>query len=370
MKSGSHETMSAEAPDRFVRDSFTPAYLQPAVRASLGARVKRAQEMLADCHACPRHCGVNRLANELGTCGTGRFARVSSAFAHRGEEACLVGTYGSGTIFFSGCNLQCVFCQNWDISQRHDGQLVEPAQLAGLMLALRDQGCHNVNLVTPEHVVPQVVEALALALEAGLSLPVVYNTSAYDAPASLELLDGLVDIYMPDFKFWSSEAAGRYSHAPDYPEHARVALREMHRQVGDLCYTPAGVAGRGLLVRHLVMPGLLEESRAIFRFLAEEISRDTFVNIMGQYHPAYKVGCRAELGDATPEQGKEDEPTQAGAGGTWADADRDSRLGIRDDSPRPTAVCYDEINRRPTPAELEAVHEAARAVGLWRLAEG
>ena len=343
--------MSADSPDRFVRDSFTPAYLRAGVRTSLPARVRQARRMLADCHACPRNCGVNRLANERGACGTGRFACVSSAFAHHGEETCLVGARGSGTIFFAGCNLKCVFCQNWDISQRHDGQLVEPAHLAGIMLALQGQGCHNINLVTPEHVVPQVVEALARAIEAGLTLPVVYNTSAYDTAASLKLLDGMVDIYMPDFKFWTSEAAGRYCHAPDYPEHARAALREMHRQVDDLCCTPAGVAGRGLLLRHLVMPGMLEESRAIFRFLAEEISRDTFINIMSQYSPAYQVGQPAESGDAAHVPNARDKSARA-------DMDEDTR--------QPAGARYAEINRRPTPAELEAAYEAARTAGLWR----
>jgi putative pyruvate formate lyase activating enzyme len=258
---------------------------------------------------------------------------VSSAFPHHGEEGCLRGRRGSGTIFFSLCNLKCVFCQNWDISQRPSGQELDAQRLAALMLDLQEQGCHNINLVTPEHVVPPCVEALVLAIERGLRLPVVYNTSAYDALSSLKLMDGLVDIYMPDFKYWSSDSAGRLSKAEDYPERARDALREMHRQVGDLRFTPDGVACRGVLVRHLVMPGLLHESGQIFHWLAREISRDTFVNIMGQYRPAYQVGRVAE--DGSP----------AGR------------------------VCFEEINRRPSADELQAAYDAAAQAGLWRFDE-
>ncbi|HNQ21833.1 MAG TPA: radical SAM protein [Phycisphaerae bacterium] len=325
--------MSPRSAGRFLLDSFAPAYLRPEVRATLPARVAAARKELEHCHACPRHCGVNRLADERGVCRSGRHAQVSSAFAHFGEEACLTGRRGSGTIFFSLCNLRCVFCQNWDISQQPGGEHVQSPQLADLMLALQEQGCHNINLVTPEHVVPQVVDALVVAIDAGLHLPVVYNTSGYDALSSLRLMDGLVDIYMPDFKFWTPASAARYSKAADYPERARDALREMHRQVGDLSFTPDGIACRGLLVRHLVMPGLPAESEAIFRFLADEVSPDTFVNIMGQYRPAYQVGCRSEVSD-----------DDTGSG----------------------ALRYEELDRRPTAAELEAAFESARAAGLWR----
>jgi len=257
---------------------------------------------------------------------------VASAGPHYGEEACLVGTRGSGTIFFSMCNLRCVFCQNWDISQRQAGQAVSPSDLAELMLQLQYRGCHNVNLVTPEHVVPQVVEALAVAIEAGLSVPVVYNTSAYDAVASLELLDGLVDIYMPDFKFWSHESARRLVKAEDYPQRAREAIAEMHRQVGDLVLSPLGLAARGLLVRHLVMPGMLEESAAIFHWLAEKVSPDTFVNIMAQYHPDHLV-----IASAT-----------------------------HTSDPQATREALEDIARCPNEAELDAAYEAARRAGLWR----
>lgn len=322
--------MAEAGPDRFVVSSFTPAYLDPAVRRTLGDRVAAARQELACCRACPRNCKVNRLANETKVCNTGRHPRVSSAFPHLGEEECLRGWRGSGTIFFSMCNLRCVFCQNWDISQKGSGPEVDVEGMAGLMLSLQERGCHNINFVTPEHVAPQIVEALAIAIENGLKLPVVYNTSAYDALSSLKLMDGLVDIYMPDFKFWSRQSSARLLKAKDYPERAREAICEMHRQVGDLRFTPDGLACRGVLVRHLVMPGLLDETREIFRFLAEEVSPDTFVNIMGQYHPDYQVGSIAASG------------RNAGS------------------------ARYVEINRCPNGAELEGAHEAARSVGLWR----
>ncbi len=305
---------------RFVVQSTAPAYLVPAVRASLPGRVAEALATLRSCSACPRNCGVDRLADERKFCKTGRHARVTSAFAHMGEEACLRGRRGSGTIFFSMCNLRCVFCQNWDISQRQTGREMDAGGMAGLMLDLQAHGCHNINFVTPEHVVPQVVEAIAVAIDRGLTLPIVYNTSAYDALSSLRLMDGLVDIYMPDFKFWSNGTARRLCNAEDYPDRAREALCEMHRQVGALRFTPDGVACRGVLVRHLVMPGLLDETRAIFRWLADEISVDTFVNIMAQYHPENDVGPGS----------------------------------------------HEAINRRPTAAEMKAAYDAARAAGLWR----
>lgn len=321
--------MSSDGVDRFLVPSFTPAYLDPAVRRTLSDRVAAAHEELSCCCACPRNCKVDRMAGETKVCNTGRYARVSSAFPHMGEEDCLRGRRGSGTIFFSMCNLHCVFCQNWDISQKGGGREVDAGGMADLMLVLQKRGCHNINLVTPEHVVPQIVEALAVAIERGLRLPVVYNTSAYDGMSSLRLMDGLVDIYMPDFKFWSRSTASRLLKAKDYPDRAREAIREMHRQVGDLRFTPDGLACRGLLVRHLVMPGLLDETREVFRFLAD-LSRDTFVNIMGQYHPDYEVGT-------TPDSGRNTGSTP-----------------------------YAEINRRPSTTELEGAYEAARAAGLWR----
>ena len=320
----------------FVIDWTGPCYLVPRVRSTMPHRVQAAVDELLNCRACPRNCRVNRLAGKTGVCGTGRHARVASSGAHFGEEDCLRGWRGSGTIFFSMCNLRCVFCQNWDISQRAAGAELTASQVAERMLALQDRGCHNINLVTPEHVVPQVVEALAVAIERGLRLPIVYNTSAYDALSSLKLMDGLVDVYMPDFKFWSSRTAKRLAKAGDYPDRAREAIREMHRQVGVLRFTADGLACRGVLVRHLVIPGRGEESAAIFRWLASELSPDTFVNIMAQYHPAYQVGRSRDAG------------TGDGAG-------RAAR--------RPA---YADIDRCPTASELQAAYEAARSAGLSR----
>jgi putative pyruvate formate lyase activating enzyme len=234
---------------------------------------------------------VNRLQNEKKVCRTGRYARVASYFPHFGEEDCLRGWQGSGTIFFAWCNLRCVFCQNYDISQQEAGMEVRPEQLAAIMLELQEKGCHNINWVTPEHVVPQILEALPHAIRGGLRLPLVYNTSAFDALDSLRHMDGIVDIYMPDFKYWRADQAKRYLKSPKYPETARAALREMHRQVGDLTFDGRGLARRGVLVRHLVMPGAREETRCIMRFLAEALSPHTYVNIMDQYYPAGKVSA-------------------------------------------------------------------------------
>ncbi|MBW3600977.1 MAG: radical SAM protein [Planctomycetes bacterium] len=269
------------------------------------------------------------MAGETKICHTGRYARVASAFPHFGEEDCLRGWNGSGTIFFSLCNLRCVFCQNWDISQKSAGGECRPEEIADRMLRLQEQGCHNINFVTPEHVAPQVIEAIAAAIPRGLRVPIVYNTSGYDSLASLRLLDGLVDIYMPDFKFWRRETAKRLAKAPDYPERTREAIQEMHRQVGPLKFGPDGLARRGVLVRHLVMPDQLEEAEAIFHWLAEEISPDTYVNIMGQYRPEYEVGQVARNG--TPK--------------------------------------YDEIGRRPGGDELAHAFAVARRAGLWRFDE-
>ncbi|MDX1432156.1 MAG: radical SAM protein [Gammaproteobacteria bacterium] len=284
---------TAPEPDpRFVVDDFVPAYLHLQSGGGLAERRRRALAELEDCCACPRNCHVNRLENVARVCHTGRHAIVSSAFAHFGEEDCLRGSNGSGTIFFGMCNLRCVFCQNWDISQQRSGEEMTGEQIAGLMLMLQDRGCHNINFVTPEHVAPQVVEAIAAAVPRGLRLPIVYNTSAYDAVSSLELLDGLVDIYMPDFKFWHRDSARRLAKAKDYPERAREAILEMHRQVGDLRFGRDGLARRGLLVRHLVMPGQEDEAEAIFRWLADEVSPQTYVNVMDQYRPVFQTGER------------------------------------------------------------------------------
>jgi putative pyruvate formate lyase activating enzyme len=229
---------------------------------------------------------VDRLADERALCAIGRHAVVASHFPHFGEEDCLRGWNGSGTIFFSGCNLRCVFCQNWDISWQVRGEVVDPARLAEMMLEVQSRGCHNVNWVTPEHVVPQILEALPLAVAGGLRLPIVYNTSSYDSLHSLELMDGVVDVYMPDLKFWTADHARRYSRRADYPEVARRNVEEMNRQVGPLTFDEDGLAVRGVILRHLVMPGMLEETEAILRWVAEELGPDTYVNLMQQYHPA------------------------------------------------------------------------------------
>jgi len=269
-------------------EPFEPAYtaLPP---GELERRAEQALEMMSPCRACPRRCGVDRLADKPGLCLIGRHAVVASAFPHHGEEDPLRGWAGSGTIFFCGCNLKCVFCQNWDISQQVSGQQADAARLGRLMLSLQATGCHNVNWVTPEHVVPQVLEALPAAVAGGLRVPIVYNTSGYDAEECLGLLDGIVDIYMPDMKLWSPETCRDLLKAADYPDVARRGLLEMHRQVGDLQLDSQGIARRGLLIRHLVMPGLLDETKQILRWIAENLGPNTYINLMAQYRPAHKA---------------------------------------------------------------------------------
>ena len=274
------------------RDEFQPAYLKLWRSGELARRVELALEKLADCTLCPRDCHVNRTENATKTCRTGRYAVVSSYFAHHGEERCLRGTRGSGTIFFSWCNLRCTFCQNYEISWQGEGREVTPEELAGMMLALQAQGCHNINFVTPTHVVAQILEALLIAVPRGLRLPLVYNTSAYDSLDSLALMHGVVDIYMPDFKFWDPEKARLYAKAPDYPETARRGIREMHRQVGPLVTDEQGVALRGVLLRHLVMPGDAAGTADIMQWVARELSLDTYVNLMAQYRPAGHVSAQ------------------------------------------------------------------------------
>ncbi|MFZ0964098.1 MAG: radical SAM protein [Terriglobia bacterium] len=277
---------------------FSPAYLSLFASGELKSRIDRAVKILRCCTACPRNCRVDRLQNKFGVCRTGRHAVVASYSPHHGEEDCLRGGRGSGTIFFSGCNLRCVFCQNFDISWQLRGTVAPPERLAAIMLELQDHGCHNINLVTPEHVVPQIIEALPLAIEKGLRLPIVYNTSAYDSSESLALLDGIVDIYMPDFKYWDSEMARKYSRAPDYPQVAWRVIKEMHRQVGDLVRDEQGIAKHGLLIRHLVMPRDIAGTRQVMNWIAGELSPTTCVNLMLQYYPAGKVRGQeyAEIG--------------------------------------------------------------------------
>jgi putative pyruvate formate lyase activating enzyme len=264
--------------------------------AMLRERAARLTARLAACDLCPRRCGVDRTKGEAGVCGTGASARVASYGPHFGEEAPLVGAAGSGTVFFSGCSLRCVFCQNFGISHGGEGEDVSAEKLAGIFLAVQRMGCHNLNLVTPSHVVAHAVSALALAAERGFSLPVVYNCSGYESLETLRELDGVVDIYMPDLKFLDAGPAGRYCAAPDYPEVARAALKEMQRQVGPLACDGRGIARRGLLVRHLVMPGGASTTRRVIDFLAEEIGRDVYLNLMDQYRPCGRALEYPEIG--------------------------------------------------------------------------
>jgi putative pyruvate formate lyase activating enzyme len=300
-------------------DDLAPAYLRlPA--GELEERARAAAGRLASCDLCARRCGVDRNASARGAaCRSGALARVGSAFAHLGEEACITGSAGSGTIFFAGCNLRCAYCQNWELSAGDGGRAVGAEDLARLMLSLQRSGCHNVNLVSPSHVVAPVLAALAIAAREGLRVPLVYNSGGYDGPEALALLDGVVDVYMPDMKYADAEVARRFSRVRDYVAVNRAAVREMHRQVGDLVLGPDGVARRGLLVRHLVLPNGLAGTPEVLRFIAEEISPDTYVNLMDQYRPCHEAG--------------EHEP----------------------------------LARRPSPAELRDALAAARRAGLRRL---
>lgn len=272
------------------------AYWELYRRGKLRERVETALSLLESCSLCPCSCGVNRVAGDIGKCRTSRQAVVSSYGAHFGEESPLVGRHGSGTIFFANCNLACVFCQNYPISQLGEGQKVEKAELAYIMLSLQKEGCHNINLVSPTHVVPQILEALEMAAELGLQLPLVYNSGGYDSVDTLKILDGVVEIYMPDMKYDDEETARELSGIRNYPEVNRAAVKEMHSQTGDLEINEEGVAQRGLLVRHLVLPHGLAGTKRIVRFLSEEISCNTYVNIMAQYRPCYKALEIADLG--------------------------------------------------------------------------
>ena len=266
-----------------------PSYEQLHRRGILQKRIDEALARLKKCDLCPRECKVDRTKSTAGFCRTGRYARVASFSPHFGEEAPLVGRFGSGTIFFSSCNLMCSFCQNYDISHLNEGADISPEKLASMMLSLEKNGCHNINFVTPSHVVPQILEALPIAIEHGLNIPLVYNTGTYDKVNTLKLLDGIFDIYMPDFKFWDEKWARSFCQAPDYSSIARKAIIEMHSQVGDLALDKQGIAFKGLLVRHLVMPNSIANTPEIMRFLAEEVSKNTYVNIMNQYRPCYKA---------------------------------------------------------------------------------
>jgi putative pyruvate formate lyase activating enzyme len=301
---------------------FESAYLRLLRTGALQQRVEEARAVLEECRLCGRECRTNRLESAEGAvCRTGAKAVVSSFNAHFGEEAPLVGQHGSGTIFFANCNLKCQFCQNYEISQLGEGKEVEAKELAAMMLHLQERGCHNINFVSPTHVVPQILEALLMAAENGLKVPLVHNTGGYDSLEALRLLDGVVDIYMPDMKYANEEAGRRYSKVKEYPSVNQAAVKEMHRQVGDLVMDDRGVAQRGLLVRHLVLPQNLAGTAQVARFLAEEVSPNTYLNVMAQYRPTYK------------------------------------------------AHEYPEIDRHPNPQELQDAVDVALDAGLTRLDE-
>ncbi len=298
---------------------FLPAYLGTLHTGELSSRVVQAYEHLSICDVCAWECPVDRRAGNIGVCQTGELARVSSYGAHMGEEDPLRGWRGSGTIFFSRCNLRCQYCQNHAISQTDSGDEVEPEHIARMMLELQSVGCHNINLVSPSHVVPQILSAVLVAGQAGLKIPLVYNTGGYDSLIMLRLLDGVIDIYMPDMKYSDPDTARRYSKIRNYPQINRAAVKEMHRQVGDLVIDQKGIAQRGLIVRHLVLPDDIAGTGETVRFLSDEISPNTYFNLMDQYHPAYK-----------------------------------SHL-------------YPELHRRLTDHEFQAAVDAARSAGLSRL---
>ena len=276
-------------------DSRSASYQDLLKSGNLTKRVEDAISLLKNCHICAHECGVNRIEGQLGFCNTGCKALVSSYGRHLGEEDPIRGKYGSGTIFFSRCNLRCQYCQNFDISQRSAGDEVEPEDLAYIMLELQEMGCHNINLVSPSHVVPQILAGLLIAATAGLNIPLVYNTGGYDHLDTLTLLNGIIDIYMPDMKYADPEIAQHYSQISNYPQVNQNAVKEMHRQVGDLICDDLGVAYRGLLIRHLILPNNLAGTKNILEFIAEDISKGTYINLMDQYRPAYHAHKFPEL---------------------------------------------------------------------------
>jgi putative pyruvate formate lyase activating enzyme len=280
-----------------------PCYVALYKTGELQARIRALERFLGSCTLCPRNCHVNRLSGELGRCQADDRLRIAAAFPHFGEEAPLVGQGGSGAIFLSWCNLLCQFCQSWEVNHRGEGGAVSARELAAIMLDLQRQGCHNINFVTPTHVAPQLIAALPLAIEQGFRLPLVYNCGGYEALEAIRLLDGIVDIYLPDIKFLDPLASERYlDGAADYPEVVRAVLKEMHRQVGDLVVDEHGIARRGLIVRHLVMPGMRRDSEEILRFIVAELSPHTYVNIMDQYRPCFQAGRFREIARRTTRQ--------------------------------------------------------------------
>jgi len=272
-----------------------PAYQKTKVDGLLGQKIEELESRLNPCTLCPRHCKVNRIVGQPGYCGAPHNLYVSSVFAHFGEEPPLVGTNGSGTIFLTHCNLKCSFCQNYDISILGDGSPCSYGQLAALMINLEEKGCHNINFVTPTHYAPQLVRSLSVAIDRGLSIPIVYNCGGYESLEVIRLLEGIVDIYMPDIKFLDGALSKRFCGVKDYPEVVRAVVQEMQRQVGNLLIDSSGIARRGLLIRHLVMPSCGEDTKNVLQFIRNEISQDAFVNIMAQYHPCYRADKYREI---------------------------------------------------------------------------
>ncbi|OQE27834.1 hypothetical protein PENSTE_c004G04574 [Penicillium steckii] len=330
-------------PSAFLLDDYLPKYQ---LLTSVDSAKKRSHAFahLRECNLCPRKCGVNRYET-TGMCMIGaETAKVNVIAPHRGEEPCIQGFHGSGSVFFSGCNLRCVFCQNHDISHRRNGFDLTPEELAEWYIKLQQIGnVHNINLVTPEHVVPQVALSILTARDMGLRVPIIYNTSSFDSLESLKLLDGLVDIYLADFKVWKSSTSKRLLKAEDYATTAMESIKEMHRQVGDLSFTSDGIAKRGVLLRHLVMPGKENEGEEIMRWLGENLSKDLYVHIMEQYHPDAHVGKKRRVTRRVK----------------TADQGEDTKEEIR----------YGEINRAVRDEELSSVRDAAVKVGLWRFCE-
>ncbi|KAK9366503.1 hypothetical protein V1509DRAFT_244779 [Lipomyces kononenkoae] len=315
-------------PPQYLLDDYTPRYLM-LTHEQLRDKISEAEKHLHNCKLCPHNCAVNRYQS-TGYCALGaERVPVSTISPHFGEESCITGMNGSGSIFFASCNLRCVFCQNYEISHvRNAGEMLTCEEIGEWMFKLQDTGqCHNINFVTPEHVVPIVVKAIAKARDLGLRIPIVYNTSSFDSMESLRLLDGLVDIYLADFKLWLPDSAKRLLKSERYPEAARHALKEMSRQVGVLKFTGDGLAKRGVLIRHLIMPNYLDESRQILKYIANDVDKDSYVNIMSQYFPSGHVGRKSTRGS-----------------------------GIR----------YEELNRHVNDEEIDDIMTEARRVGLWR----
>ena len=342
----------------FLLDDYIPRYhfVSPIEAAN---KRSAAYAHLENCNLCPRRCGVNRW-EKTGVCLIGaETAKVNVIAPHFGEEPCIQGHNGSGSVFFSGCNLRCVFCQNHDIAHQRNGFDATPEELAGWYMKLQDVGkVHNINLITPEHVVPQVVLSILHAKELGLRLPIVYNTSAFDSLESLHLLNGLVDIYLPDFKVWTKASSKRLLKAEDYASAAQESIKAMHAQLGDLCFTADGIAKKGVLLRHLVMPGKENEGQAIMRWLGGHISTDIFINIMEQYRPDAHVGKPSRSSRLPSSLDSLQVPVTNEPG----DGSGDGPLATR-------SARYSEINRAVTVSEISSVRKAAEDAGIWRFCD-